>query len=573
MSITNAASQVSKPQSGPTPAAQSPSSPPAQRSHREILVVMSGLVIAMLLAMLDNMIVSTAMPTIVGELHGLSHLAWVVTAYILASTAATPIWGKLGDLYGRKGMFMASIAIFLAGSALSGAAQNMSQLIGFRAVQGLGAGGLMVGAIAIIGDLVPPRERGRYQGVMAAVMPLAMIGGPLVGGFITEHLSWRWAFYVNLPLGAVALVVVALTMHLPRRRVRHRIDYAGAALLTAGITSLVLTVSWGGSQYAWASRQIVGLGIVALVSLVAFILVERRVTEPILPLSLFRNRNFVVVSILGFLSGLAMFGAVSFLPLYQQSVQGASATNSGLLLLPLMTAALAMSLLTGQLITRTGRYKIFPILGGAGLTIGALLLSQLGLGTSRLSSGLFMVVLGLGLGFLMQTTMLVAQNSAEQRHIGVASSTAAFFRSIGGSIGVALLGAVFTSRLQDTLVARLGENGKHLTTSGAALTPSLLDKLPGAVRDAYLHAIVSGIRSTFLWAVAFAVLAFVVAWFLTEVPLRGGVSVPDSSPTEKPGAAEKAARASQPLNEPASQPGADGPTVQPQLRPELAEVE
>ncbi|ODU01179.1 MAG: transporter, partial [Pseudonocardia sp. SCN 72-86] len=313
------------------------------RSKREIYTVLSGLMIAMLLAMLDNMIVGTAMPTIVGELGGLAHLSWVVTAYALATAVATPVWAKLGDLFGRKGVFMISIVVFLAGSALSGLAQNMGELIAFRGIQGLGAGGLMVGAMAIIGDLVPPRERGRYQGMMAAVMPIAFVGGPLLGGFLTDNLSWRWAFYINIPLGVLALVVIWFTMKLPGRRAQVSIDWAGAGLLATAVSALTLLTSWGGTEYAWDSWQIIGLGVLAVVATSWFVRVERRVAEPILPLALFKAPNFTPAIVLTFLTGFAMFGAVTFLPQYQQIVQGASATSSGLLLLPLMAGMLVTS--------------------------------------------------------------------------------------------------------------------------------------------------------------------------------------------------------------------------------------
>ncbi|HEY9409767.1 MAG TPA: MDR family MFS transporter [Jiangellaceae bacterium] len=492
----------------------------APRSRREIYLAMSGLMIAMLLAMLDNMIIGTAMPTIVGELGGLAHLSWVVTAYALAATASTPLWGKFGDLYGRKGIFMSSIVIFLLGSALSGAAQDMGQLIGFRAVQGLGAGGLMVGAMAIIADLVPPRERARYQGMMAAVMPLAFIGGPLLGGFFTDNLSWRWSFYINIPLGIIALAVCAVTLHLPRHRVKHTIDYAGAALLTLASVSLVLVTAWGGSEYEWASPQVIGLIAASVVSIVGFVLVERRAVEPILPLSLFANRNFTLAAVLGFVAGFAMFAAVSYLPLYQQSVQGASATNSGLLLMPMMLAAMVVSMVTGNLITRTGRYRIFPILGGIGLSAGMFLFTQLDVDTSRFTSSLFMVVLGLGLGFLMQTTMVIAQNSVEAKNNGVASSTATYFRSIGGSMGVSLLGALFIAVLSSSLTSSLGAAGAELTSGSGTLTPAALDQLPAPVHAAYLQAVVDAMQSMFLAGAVVAVVAVVAAWFIREVPLR-----------------------------------------------------
>jgi EmrB/QacA subfamily drug resistance transporter len=496
--------------------------PAAPRTKREIYTVMSGLMIAMLLAMLDNMVVGTAMPTIVGELGGLTHLAWVVTAYTLTTAVSTPVWGKLGDLYGRKRVFMSAIVIFLVGSALAGVAQSMNELIAFRGVQGLGAGGLIVSAMAIIGDLVPPRERGRYQGMIAGVMPLAMIGGPLLGGLFTDHLSWRWAFFINLPLGALALVVTVLTMHLPKRRASHHIDYLGVALLTAGISSLILLTTWGGTEYAWGSPIILGLAVVSLVSLVSFVLWELRAAEPILPMRLFRNANFSLVSALGFLVGFAMFGAVTFLPQFQQLVQGASATNSGLLLIPLLAGMLVTLLLVGQSITRTGRYRVYPILGGVFMTAGALLLAQLTVGTGRLTTSLFMIVLGVGMGFLMQNTMLIAQNSVEMKDLGAASGAATLFRTLGGSLGVSLLGAIYSNQVTGELTTRLGAKGAALSAGGTQLTPAMLKHVPEATRDAVRSAITSGVTGVFLGAAAFAAVAFVVALFIREVPLRGG---------------------------------------------------
>ena len=502
--------------------------PPGMR--REVVIVLPGLLLAMMLAMLDNFIVGTAMPRIVGELGGLSHLSWVVTAYVLGTTVSTPIWGKIGDLYGRKTIFLISIVIFLIGSALCGAAgssffggsgDGMTELIAFRAVQGLGAGGLIVNVMAIIGDLVPPRERGRYQGIMAAVMSLAMIAGPLIGGFITDHLSWRWAFYVNLPLGGVALLVLISTLHLPPRRSEHRIDWLGAGLLTVAITSMVLITTWGGSEYAWASAQILALAVLAAVTLALFILVERRAGEPILPLGLFANRNFSLISGIGFLLGFAMFGAINFLPLYQQTVQGASATNSGLLLLPMMGAAMVVSLFVGQAITRTGRYRSFPVAGGVVMTLAMVLLSRQDAHTSRLQTGLFIAVLGLGMGFLMQTTMLIAQNSVEQKDLGVASSAATFFRSIGGSFGVSLFGAVFNHRLAAEVTTRLGGAGQQLTTGGARVDPASLRQLPAPIRTGFLESLAASISSVFAWAILFAAALPVLALFIKHIPLRG----------------------------------------------------
>ncbi|ASW56576.1 MDR family MFS transporter [Plantactinospora sp. KBS50] len=524
----------------------------ASAARPNVRVVLGGLMIAMMLAMLDNMIVSTALPRIVGEFGGLNHFTWVVTSYVLGTTVSTPIWGKLGDLYGRKAVFLTSIVIFLIGSALcgmsgssmfGGPADGMVQLIAFRAVQGLGAGGLMVGVMAIIGDLVPPRERGRYQGMIAGIMAIAMVAGPLIGGFITDHLSWRWAFYVNLPLGGIALLVLASTMHLPRYRTEHKIDWWGAGLLSVGITAIVLITTWGGNEYAWGSAQILGLAVLALLSLVAFGIVERRVPEPILPLGLFTNRNFALISVIGFLLGFSMFGAMNFLPLFQQTVQGASATNSGLLLLPLMFGMLVVSIVVGRLITRTGRYRIFPIIGGVVMTAGMALLTLLDVHTSKVELSMYMVVLGVGMGFLMQTSMLIAQNSVEQRDLGAASGAATFFRSIGGSFGISLFGAIFTSRLAASSAGQfLAQSGG---SGGAGMNPADLKKLVGPVREAVLGGLADSISGVFGWAVLFTVAVPVLAWFIREIPLRGST---DREPTGSPEEQAETALAEAPVH-------------------------
>jgi EmrB/QacA subfamily drug resistance transporter len=496
-----------------------------QDTTKAVRAVLPGLLMAMLLAMLDNVIVGTAMPRIVGDLGGVDHLSWVVTAYVLGTTVSTPLWGKLGDLYGRKSVFMISIGLFLVGSMLCGAAQSMPELIGFRAFQGLGAGGLMVGAMSVIGDLVPPRDRGKYQGQFAAVMAIAMVGGPLVGGFITDHANWRWAFFVNLPLGGAALLLLALRLHLPKRRTEHRIDWLGASLLSIGVTALVLITTWGGNQYAWGSAEIRGLGILAVVSLVFFVLVERRHPEPIVPLAVFRNRNFTLVALVGFLVGFAMFGAITFLPLYQQIVQGASATNSGLLLLPMMGGLLVTSLAVGRIITKTGRYRVFPIIGGLVLVGAMVLLARLDAHTSKLESGIYMAVLGLGLGFLMQTTMLIAQNSVGLKDIGVASSTATFSRSIGGAFGVSAFGAIFNHKLHALLSERLGDAAAGRMASGgggARIDPAAMAQLPAPVRSAVIDSIAGATSSVFLWSIVAAAFIPVLAFFIREVALRGG---------------------------------------------------
>ena len=387
--------------------------------------------LGMFLAALDQTIVSTALPTIVGDLGGLNHLSWVVTAYLLASTVSTPIYGKLGDMIGRKPVFLAAILIFLAGSMLAGLSQTMAQLIAFRAVQGVGAGGLMVGAQAIIADIVPPRERGRYMGLIGSVFAVASVAGPLLGGFLVDNLSWRWVFYVNMPIGAVAVAIVLLKLHLHTPTISHRIDALGAALLAAGVASLIMVTTWGGSEYAWGSTRIVGLGVAGVILLAVFVWWETRAAEPIIPLRLFRSSVFSVASAMGFTIGMAMFGAIVFIPLFLQLVYGASPTSSGLRMLPLMAGLLVASIASGRAITRMGRYRMFPIAGTALLTVGMLLLSRLTVGTAPWMASLYMLVVGVGIGLVMQVLIIVVQNDVAPTEIGVATSTATFFRSVG----------------------------------------------------------------------------------------------------------------------------------------------
>ncbi|MFJ9117311.1 MDR family MFS transporter [Streptomyces sp. NPDC102394] len=502
------------------------------KQPKSVRVVLLALMITMMLAMLDNMIVGTAMPTIVGELGGLEHLSWVVTAYTLATAAATPVWGKLGDMFGRKTTFMTSIVIFLIGSALSGMAQDMGQLIGFRAVQGLGAGGLMVGVMAIIGDLIPPRERGKYQGMMAGVMAIAMIGGPLVGGTITDNWGWRWAFYINLPLGVVSLGLISAVLHLPKKRAKAGIDYLGVILLTVGITSIVLVTTWGGSQYAWTSARIMELIGIGVAALIGFVFWQTKAVEPVVPLHIFRSRNFTLMSIIGFITGFVMFGATLYLPLYQQSVQGASATNSGLLLLPMLGAMLVTSMVAGRVTTNTGKYKLFPVVGSGLMIVGLYLLSTMDTGTTRFTSGVFMAVVGLGMGCLMQITMLVAQNSVEMKDMGVASSSTTLFRTLGSSFGVAIMGALFNNRVQHVMAERAGALGSKITEKSAALDAKSLAKLPTVAREAYQHAVSAGVHTAFLLGSVVAVGALIAAVFVKEVALRGTGPKTEGSPED-----------------------------------------
>ncbi|MGW0564122.1 DHA2 family efflux MFS transporter permease subunit [Streptomyces sp. NPDC003016] len=502
-------------------------------SRRTVLVAIGALLLGMLLAALDQTIVSTALPTIVSELGGMEHLSWVVTAYMLAATAATPLWGKLGDQYGRKKLFQAAIVIFLIGSALCGVAQDMSQLIGFRAVQGLGGGGLMVLSMAIVGDLVPPRERGRYQGLFGAVFGATSVLGPLLGGLFTEHLSWRWVFYINLPVGVVALLVIAAVLHIPVRRTRHTIDYLGTALIASVAVCLVLVASLGGTTWAWGSARIIGLAVLGVVLLVWFVLVERRAAEPVLPLKLFKLRTFTLVAAISFVVGFAMFGAMTYLPTFLQIVQGVSPTMSGVHLLPMVLGMLLTSTASGQIVSRTGRWKVFPI-AGTGLTaLGLLLLHQLTETTGAWETSFFFFVFGAGLGLVMQVLVLVAQNAVRYEDLGVATSGATFFRSIGASFGVAIFGTVFTNRLVDKLGDAL--TGQQLPPGTGpdqvAADPRAIALLPPELRPSVLHAYSTSITDVFLYATPVVLIAAVLAWLFKEDRLRRSVTAPDAGQT------------------------------------------
>ncbi|WP_026248480.1 MDR family MFS transporter [Streptomyces sp. LaPpAH-108] len=501
-----------------------------------VLVSISALLLGLLLAALDQTIVATALPTIVSDLGGLEHLSWVVTAYLLASTAATPLWGKLGDQYGRKRLYQLAIVIFLVGSALCGMAQNMAELIGFRALQGLGGGGLMVLSMAIVGDIVPPRERGKYQGLFGAVFGATSVLGPLLGGLFTEQLTWRWVFYVNLPLGIIALAVIAAALHIPRRTSRHRIDYLGTFLIAAVATCLVLVASLGGTTWAWGSAQIIGLAVLGVVLAVAFVGVERRAAEPVLPLKLFRIRTFSLSAVISFIIGFAMFGAMTYLPTFLQVVHGISPTMSGVHMLPMVLGLLLTSTMSGQIVSRTGRWKMFPVAGTAVTAIGLLLLHRLDEHSSTAEMSLYFFVFGLGLGLVLQVLILIVQNAVSYADLGVATSGATFFRSIGASFGVAIFGTVFSSRLGDKLADAF--RGVRLppgvSLGGLEADPRGIGALPAGLRPPALHAFSSSITDVFLYAAPVAAVGFVLAWFLKEDRLRGSVTAPDASETIPP---------------------------------------
>jgi EmrB/QacA subfamily drug resistance transporter len=496
---------------------------PTELSKRRVLVIIGALMLGMFLAALDQTVVSTALPTIVGDLKGGSHLTWVITAYLLSSTVATPLWGKLGDLYGRKRFFQAAIVLFLVGSILSGLSQSMVELIAFRFLQGLGGGGLMVGAQTIVGDVVSPRERGRYMGLFMAMFGVTTVVGPLIGGLFVEYASWRWIFYINVPIGVLALFVTGTALPSALSRVEHVIDYLGTALLAGAATALVLFTSLGGTDYAWGSPFMLGLAVAGVVLAALFVMAERRAIEPVVPLHLFTNKVFSSTSALGFVVGFAMFGALSFLPLFFQIVKGVSPTESGLRLFPMMGGLLVASIGSGQIVSRWGRYKVFPVVGTLLVTIGLYLMSHIGVATGELPIALYMVIFGFGLGLVMQVLVVAVQNAVSYEELGTATSGVSFFRMIGGSFGTAVFGAIFANVLIGNLGRYLHGTAVPRNVASQIDNPKLLAHATPFVRSGVTEAIAHSIDKVFLIAVPVAFVAFLLSWLLPEVELRRSV--------------------------------------------------
>lgn len=491
-----------------THVAQSTQEPQPQ----SVRAIIGAVAVTLLLASLGQTIVSTALPTIVSELGGLDHLTWVVIAYLLSSTVVAPIYGKLGDLYGRKIVLQAAIVIFLLGAALSALSSSMNFLIFARTVQGLGGGGLMVVAMTVVADVIPPRQRGKIQGIFGAVFGVSTVVGPLLGGVIVEHLSWQWIFIINLPLGLLTLLVIGFALKPKKTRIAHRIDYAGFALLTAALSAFVLATSLGGNTFPWVSAPIITLVVLSAIALAGFIWVEARAAEPVLPLKLFRNNTFLVTNLVSFLVGMAMFGSITFLPMYLQIAKGASPTSSALQLLPMMVGLIGASTLSGFVMSKTGRYRLLPIAATGVLFTGLLLLALMQLDTPDWQIALYMFIVGVGIGPVNSVSVTATQNAVARELVGVATAGTTLFRQIGGSIGVSLFGAIFSSSLASQL-------GSAAHAGGNAFSPQAVQALAPAARTQVLEGFAAALHPVFFTAAGAAVLAFGLAFLLREIPL------------------------------------------------------
>lgn len=488
---------------------------------RHMVLLFVGLMLSMLLSALNQTVLSTALPTIVGELHGVSDMLWVITAFILTSTISMPIYGKLGDLMGRKSLLIAAIILFMIGSVIGALANDMGVLIVARVIQGLGGGGLMILSQAVIADVVPPRERGKYMGMMGGVFAIASVAGPLLGGWFTEGPGWRWVFWINIPLGLLALAGAVFFLKLPKHAGKPKLDLGGMLLMAIATTALVLFATWGGSKYEWTDPIILSLIAVTIVSAVGFVLVERRTAEPIIPLHLFKDRNFNLSTFAGLLIGVAMFGAIGYLPTYLQMAFSVNATDSGLLMIPMMGALLVASIGSGQLVSKTGRYKWMPIAGSVLVGIALVLLSTLKPGQPLWEICAYLAVMGLGLGLSMQILVLIVQNSFPLREVGTATASNNFFRQIGATLGSAVVGSLFASRLADLLTERLPAAATGGGTPGGSnsLTPAVVNGLPAEIKELIVSAYNDALTPLFLWMVPLAVIAVVVLFFVKEKPL------------------------------------------------------
>ena len=486
-----------------------------------LVLLFAALMMVMLLAALSQTILSTALPTMVGELGGVDHMSWVITAYILASTVMMPVYGRISDLLGRKPILLAAVVLFIVGSLIGAAAQTMGVLIAARVVQGLGGGGLMILSQAAIADVVPARERGKYMGVMGAVFAVSSVAGPLLGGWLTEGPGWRWAFIINIPLGILAFTAVAVFLRIPRpeRGESLHIDYLGMVLLTLATTTLILICTWGGQQYDWLSPQIIGLALATIVGVIAFIVTESKVKDPVIPLSLFSDRNFTLTTVAGLMVGIVMFGTLGYMPTYIQMAKGVDATTAGLLMTPMMGSLLVTSIVSGQVVSRTGRYKFFPLIGMVITGLGLWLMSTMTASDPMWKLCLFMAVFGAGIGLSMQILVLIVQNSFPNRMVGTATASSNFFRQVGATVGSAVVGSVFVTRLHDLLAERLPSATANAPVNANSLTPGAVQGLPDAIRLPVIDSYNDALLPIFLFMAPLTLIALVLLFFVVEKPL------------------------------------------------------